>query len=61
MVNLLAFHKQLVWRDVYQSATTNFIAVFSTLENKEVLDTLKKVDMYCLDYVLSSMDVQVSQ
>lgn len=48
-----------LWRDVYQSATSNFIAVFSTLENKKVLDTIKKVDMYCIDYILCHIQTNV--
>ena len=40
-----------LWRDVYRSVSSNFIDVFSTLENEEVLDTLNEVDMYCLHYI----------
>lgn len=37
-----------LWRDMYQSVSSNFVAVFTVPESEELLDTLNEVDMYCL-------------
>ena len=40
-----------LWRDVYRSVSSNFVEVFTALENEAVPDTLNEVDMFCLHYV----------
>ncbi len=42
-----------LWRDIYRSVSSNYVAVFTILENEEILDTLNEVDMYCLHYVFT--------
>ena len=40
-----------LWRDVYQAVTSTYIAVFSELEDQNILDPLNDTDLFCLHYV----------
>lgn len=40
-----------LWRDVYEAVTSTYIAVFSELEDQNILDPLNDTDLFCLHYV----------
>ena len=40
-----------LWRDVYEAVTSTYIAVFTELEDQNVLDPLNDTDLFCLHYV----------
>jgi len=40
-----------LWRDVYRSVTSTFIALFNELEEIGALNTDNEADMYCLHYI----------
>jgi len=40
-----------LWRDVYRSVTSSFVALFNELEEIGALSTDNETDMYCLHYV----------
>lgn len=40
-----------LWRDMFNSVTTTFHQIFTSLERQRHLDHLHEIDMYCLQYV----------
>ena len=40
-----------LWRDVYEAVTSTYIAVFTELEDQNILDPLNDTDLFCLHYV----------
>ena len=39
-----------LWRDMYNNVTSTYLAVFSELENNNILDPLNDTDLFCLHY-----------
>ena len=42
-----------LWKDVYNAVTTNYVAVFTKLEQEGILDPEKETDLFCLHYKAS--------
>lgn len=40
-----------LWRDVYEAVTSTYVAMFTELENQNVLDPLNDTDLFCLHYI----------
>ena len=40
-----------LWKDVYNAVTTNYVAVFTQLEQEGILDPENETDLFCLHYI----------
>ena len=45
-----------LWKDIYNAVTTNYVAVFTPLDQEGILDPENETDLFCLHYYFYSKD-----